>query len=395
MGFLDKFWRVERDRTGNIYYEFGNTSGFQNGTKYLEYSLTNPVLLTIISLRCKVFSQMKITHLNAQGNPIENSPLLKLLKNPNYFQSQEDFLYQSMWFLSATGNNITYQVKALNEVKSLYNLIPSEIDYNNTEKINKFITTKNDFKAYGEKHIVYTLDDKTYNIKLSELIPFYDLANGLSCNSFMMSPSRLKGLSNVIENINENLKAKNVNLKMSQKYLVSNKSTGNEAQIQEPDRKDITSKLGQKSLIITNAALEAKHLVSDMKKLFLDEQFADDAMKCLLAFEMSKDVLNYFSNGASTYENKTVAGLDYIQNSIQVDANNFLNSIASSFGLNEIGETLVASYNHLPVMAQVMKDKIDTFKAFQETLKISIETGTILQPEAQQMTNDFRLNIGL
>jgi hypothetical protein len=46
---------------------------------------------------------------------------------------------------------------------------------------------------------------------------------------------------------------------------------------------------------------------------------------------MSKDVLNYFSNGSSTYENKDKAMLNYLQNSIQPDANNTMNSFASAF----------------------------------------------------------------
>jgi hypothetical protein len=55
---------------------------------------------------------------------------------------------------------------------------------------------------------------------------------------------------------------------------------------------------------------------------------------------MSKDVLNYFSNGSSTYENKDM--LNYLQNSIQPDANNTMNSFASAFGLIDNGESLKA-----------------------------------------------------
>jgi hypothetical protein len=74
-------------------------NGFTNSTKYLDYSLNNPILLAIISLRCKVYSQMKITHLDKSGKPIENSDVLKLLEQPNYFQSQEDFYFSKCGFL--------------------------------------------------------------------------------------------------------------------------------------------------------------------------------------------------------------------------------------------------------------------------------------------------------
>lgn len=391
---LFNFWgksaiTVERDRTGAFTYSFLDQDGFVNSSKYLESSLTNPVLLAIIALRCKIYSQMKVTHLNSAGKAIENSPIIKLLKQPNYFQSQEDFLFQQMWFLSATGTNLTYKVNALKETKSIYNLIPSEIDLKDTHKVKSFISTKQELLAYGEKKIVYKLDGQEHHISIKNLIPTYDLANGLTINSLMSSPSRLKGISKTVENIEQNLLSKNVNLKMSQKYLMASQGDGNEAQIQDTDRKDIFSKIAQKSLLITNSNIKAQHLVSDMKRLYLDEQFSNDALTCLLAFDMSKDVLNYFSNGSSTYDNKEKAMIDYIQNSIQNDANNTMNSFASSFGLIDLNESLVASYDHLPVMQLLMKAKVETLALYQGTL--IYET-----PEEQKrLSDEFKLKLGL
>lgn len=391
---LFNFWgksavTVERDRNGTFTYSFLDQDGFTNSTKYLESSLSNPVLLAIIALRAKIYSQMKITHLNSEGEPIENSEILKLFKQPNYFQSQEDFFFQQMWFLSANGTNLTYKVNALSQTKSIYNLIPSEINLNDTHKVKSFISTKDELKAYGDRKIIYTLDGQQMNISIKDLIPTYDLANGLTCNSLMSSPSRLKGLSKTIQNIEENLLSKNVNLKMSQKYLIASQGDGNEAQIQQEDRQDIFSKIAKKSLLITNANIKSQHLVSDMKRLYLDEQFSNDALTCLLAFDMSKDILNYFSNGASTYENKEKALLDYVQNSIQSDANNTMNSFASSFGLIDKNESLKASYDHLPVMQLVMKAKI-------ETLQLFINTLVDYTPEAKvKYIDEFKLKLGL
>ena len=391
---LFNFWGnkqpiVERDRNGNWTYKWLDQEGFTNSEKYLEISLTNPVLLAIISLRAKIYSQMKITHFNSSDKPIENSPILKLFKQPNYFQSQEDFFFQQMWFLSSNGTNLTYKVDALKETKALFNLIPSEVDLNKTNKVNSFLYTKNEFERYGERKIKYTLDNSTIGIKIKDLIPTYDLANGLKCNSLMQSPSRLKGISKTIENIEENLLSKNTNLKMSGKYLMASQGDGNEAQIQEGDRKDIFSKIARKSLLITNANIKAQHLVSDMKRLFLDEQFSNDALTCLLAFDMSKDILNYFSNGASTYENKEKAMLDYVQNSIQSDANNTMNSFSSSLGLLDKGEYLKASYDHLPVMQSVIKTKIETLQAYINTLAF--------YPDEQKikLIEEFKLTLGL
>jgi len=289
---------VERNRAGVFTYMFlDGGNDFVNNEKYLELSLNNPVLMTIVALRSRLYSQMDIKHVNSKGVVIENSPYVKLLNSPNFFQSKEDFFFQQMWFLSTAGTDFIYRKKAFtNDLpKALYNLVPSEIDFNEAHKLSKFIVTEKDKKAFGERKIKYTLDSTTYELSLAELIPLYDLSNGLTNNAFFQSQSRVKGIAKILNNIDQNIKSKSVNLQFSQKYLSKNESTGNEAQIQAPDRTDIERKLDSKNLIVTNANIDVKHLVSDMKRLYLDEQFADDANKCLLAFEMNKNVLNYFA----------------------------------------------------------------------------------------------------
>jgi hypothetical protein len=390
--------RVERNRLGEFSYEFLNGDTFQDNGKYLHLSLTNPVLMTIIALRSKIYSQMQIQHLNKRGEIIENSPYIKLLRQPNYFQSQEDFLFQQMWFLSCAGTNYTRQFKPFKSSEvptALFNLVPDEIDLNKSNELNGFVYTKSDFEKIGERTIIYTMNGKRISIPLRELIPFYDLANGLQDNQFMQSYSRVKGIVKTLENINQNIKSKNINLQFSQKYLASNKSTGNEAQILENDRKDIYNKIDQKALSITNKNIDVKHMVSDMKRLFLDEQFSSDALTCLLVFDMNKDVLNFFGTGGSTFENQEKGELRYLQNSIQTTANNTMNSFSSQWGLIEKGEKLVAKYDHLNIMQPVINEKIKSLTELQNMIKIGKENGTITDSEAIEMTKAMRLTLNL
>ncbi len=388
--------RVERNRSGQFSYTFlDGSNSFVNNPQYLKYSLENPVLMTIISLRSRLYSQMEIKHYK-NDVLVQNSPYIALLNNPNYFQSKEDFFFQQMWFLSAVGTDFMYQIKAFkNDIpKAIYNLIPNEIDLNNSHKVNKFIVTDKDKQAFGERTIKYNLDSQTYDLKISELIPLYDLSNGLIDNSFFQSQSRVKGIIKQLSNIDENAKSKNINLQMSQKYLSKNESTGNEAQIQPNDRSDIERKLDNKNLVITNSNINVQHLVSNMKNLYLDEQFADDANKCLLAFEMNKNVLNYFAKD-STFDNQSQGIISYIQNSIQTTAKNTMNSLNQQWGLYEKGEKLVASYDHLAVMQPVVNDKIKSFIEMQNAIKLGLENKTITSNEANQMSRDFKLKLGL
>jgi len=394
--FGREIWRAERDRSGQFFYTLLGGNSFDDNGKYLELYFKNPVLNTIVNLRSELYSQMKIQHFDKNDKVIESSPYVNLLYNPNYFQSKEDFFYQQMVFLSTSGNNYIYQKKAFaNELpKAIYNLIPSEIDLNDIQKLNKFLVTKQDINAFNNRKIKYKLDGQTYDLYLTDILPLYDLANGLKDNTFMQSPSRVKAIYKVLCNIDENLASKNINLKMSQKYLSKNESTGNEAQIKDDDRKNIDKAIYNKSLILTNANISVQHLVTDMKKLFLDEQFADDANKCLLAFGLNKDVLNYFAKD-STFENQEKGTIKYIQNSIQSTADNTMNSLSSQWGLLDKGERLKASYDHLAVMQSIVVDKINSFKAMQEAIKLGLENTTITTAEAVKMSNEFKMKLGL
>ncbi len=361
----------------------------------MDLYLTNPVLSTIVNFASNYYSQMKITHVDKNDKVIENSPYTKLLYNPNYFQSKEDFFFQQMVFLLVTGTDNIYQIKAFtNEVpKAIYNLIPNEIDYNSIHKIKKFIVTDKDKKALEEKTIIYSLDGETYNLPLKSIIPTYDLTNGLVNNSFFQSQSRVKAIAPILYNINKNIESKGINLEMSKKYIGINSGDGNEAQLQDPDRKSIESKLGSKNVLLTNrSTIDFKHLVSNMKQLYLDNQFSEDFNKCLLAFGMNKNVINPFSKD-STFENQTQGLISYIQNSLQNTADNTMNSLSQSWGLFDKGEKLKASFDHLPVMQSVINAKISTLTEFQNMVKVAKENGTMNDSDAQQKTKELMIKL--
>lgn len=390
--------KATRLKDGTFTFEINN-SAFGSSQKYLDWSLNNPVLFSIIALRSKMISQMKITHLNSKGEVIENSDVLKLLKQPNYFQSQEDFMFQLAWFLSVNGNNYCYKKQPLSTQlpKALYNLIPSEIDFDKVMEIDKFITDAKDFKELNSKTIKYTLDSQEYKLPVNSIIPFYDVTNGLTCNSLLQSPSRVGAISKVLQNIDENLKSKNLNLKMSQKYLGVNKNiaNGTSTPLRQGDKDLIERTLMTKSVLTTNGDIEVKHLIGDLKRLYLDEQFSQDAQTCLLAFGLNNDVLNYFAGGSSTFENQEKGEQRFVQNEIQGVSNNIVNSIASSLGLIDKGESLVASFDHLPVMQSLILEKITTLTEMQNSIKVGLENGTIEANEAKEMVKNLRIKLGL
>jgi len=386
---------IERDRTGNWSYWLDNS--FTGCSKdYLKWSLEHPVLFPILSLRAKMVSQAKILHLDDNDVEIKNSDVLKLLKNPNYFQSQQDFIFQMVYFMGSNGGNYTYTPTASNLIlpKQIYNLVPNQIDTNKIEEIDTFFKSESEFKEFGKRRIKYNLNGKDIPIEIRNIIPMYDVANGLVSNSWLTSPSRVKAIEVPLLNIEELLKSKNINAKMSQKYLATSQDQFNGASVpmQAEDKDSVKRVLKKESLHVTNGNVKVEHLVNNLKNLALDPQISAESQICLLNFGLNNDVLNFFAGGSSTFENQEKGEIRAYQNEIQSIADNIANSLTS--GLNIKGR-LVFSFEHLPIMQKVLADKVDSFKSLQEAIKVSLENQTITPAQAIEMTKQYLNRIKL
>lgn len=390
---------VTRNKDGAWSYMW-RVSPFGNSYegKYLDLTLTNPVLFICCLTRAKLYSQMKITHLDSAGNEIKNSPYIKLLDKPNYFQSKEDWLKQQSWFLSSSGTNVIYQKKITTreEPVGIYNLVPGETDWKDILKVRNFFTTQLDINTFEKQTIEYRLDNQKHHLKIKDLIPLYDVANGVQVNSYMKSPSRITPVLKNVQNIEEAMAAKNVNLQMAKKYIASNKNNvqGVAAPVSDDDRKAIEKALFEKSLQVTNGDIQVQHLIGDLKRLYLDEQTAFDAKMITFAFEQNEHIINFALTG-STYENQEMGIVRHIQTATQSDADNLMNSLNQSWGLYEKREKLVATYSHLPIMQILYKSKVETFNAMQEAIQKGLANFTISQEEAKQMSDKLKNELAL
>ena len=64
------FSKIERSRDGSIWTTLLSGDDFINNSNYLHTSLENPVLNAIVSLRSKMYSQMQISHVDANGKEV-------------------------------------------------------------------------------------------------------------------------------------------------------------------------------------------------------------------------------------------------------------------------------------------------------------------------------------
>lgn len=331
-------------------------------------------LFTVLDLRATMFSRGKVCVYDLEGNEIPNDPFLVKIANPNFAQSQQDFLYQHLFFKSL-GNNITKVTTPKNRenditsVKSLDNLVPDCIDYNGINKTNKFIFSRSDIDEYADREIKYTLDNKTYSIPIKQLAFFYDVSNGLEEDSVFISPSRLDALQKPLKNVQQAQKTKNINLKFSAKHIISRKDkkqTGDGTYsgilIDNKERTDVEEKVYRKNVFASGEGFEVHSLASDFRKLMLDDSCNSDLLKISGAYGMTKDVISWALNGASTYDNRQTAVVDWIQNSIQFEGDDWSNTWTTKFNYLEQGKKIVMKWDHLPIMQIIEETRMKTIQ---------------------------------
>ena len=147
---------------------------------------------------------------------------------------------------------------------------------------------------------------------------------------------------------------------MSAKHIVSSNlnSTNSyaETSLEPKEKKEIEEKTYHKDIIASSANLQVESLATNIRGLMFDEGIASDMNQVLGAYGMDRDVVNWSLSGSTTYENKSAAIVNFIQNEIAYEGADFANTMTNFFGYAEQGKKIVMTYDHLPAMA-VLEEK--------------------------------------
>lgn len=386
-----KNWFYERNHDGSIWYTIGHDDSTWSLGNKVQTLLNNPVTFSCTNLLADLFCQFKPL---VDGEEDPNNPIVKLLSNPNPLQSKQDFLKEYIFFKQGEGWVFQYPVKAVGfkDYSYIYNLNPSKISYD------KGFPTRlmfgRDAKELKKKQFRYEEEHLKRDFNINDVIPFFDIANGLSEDFLLKSPSRLKAVERNIRNINAALDAKHKAINKAGRFIVSGAQKGQAiSRPFDPDEKsDIEKRFGGYGLaskngdiIATNTMVDVHDLSVALKNLGLDESLMNDALWILNVFGMPLEMFAVSVSGA-TYENQKTAQVNYIQNTVQKHIDDYCNSLNSFFGLegkNEISGTM----NHLNVMQYIEEMKAD--KALKVSTAIRNLTGTNIDPE------EFLENMGI
>jgi len=390
MGFFNwGNWGVTRDVNGTPYYEERKSQAdWGDEANKLKMAYAHPILMPGISLIADYFSMVRFTE-----NGKDDTPIIKLLNKPNIFQTRDDFLKQFIWFKYVCGWVYQYPVIAgtrmsPERIKMLYNLKPNLIEFEEDFKTKLPMTMAQESEELA-KTFEYDEYNQNISIRFADILTYYDLANGIdettSEENMWISPSRLESILKPLVNVQKSFDAKNIVIESNGKELFINKTQGNMAKIplKKTEQRDIDRKLnggkyglgsGKSRTVITNSDLAWQSLHINLADLGLDQSVVSDGQIIVNSLGIPPELYS-LSGSSSTFENQAKAVVNFIQKKIQVEMNDFTETINNKFGTK-----LVGTYDHLPIMREIEKSKALGMKSIMSGVKQMVDA-TIFTPQ--------------
>ena len=369
---------VERDNTGNFWYQITDMFGNSNSKKFkseqnkLNTVLSNPAVLRVATLLSDITCQGKVeSYVN--NELIDNNYLYTYSSRPNEWQTWTDFLYDYqffkflgnaylyvsgdvMYFLRPQGLKLTDT-----QIKSFQSISLSKYG-SNTKKSLK----KGQFEYEQPNGIII-------NLELSNLYVISDISNNVSGN-WLIGNSRLDALYNVILNSALSITSKGKNLEYTQKFFATgqhNPSDVVSTPMSDAEKQSIEKAFNSSRQIhATKSKVDFTHLVEDMNKLKLNEAYTHDLLVIADMYGIPKELISVLQGG-STYENQEKATGRLIDYTIRPSCQQ-LTDVLETITLQE---DLRISFKHLPFNAVFEAEKITNQGNELNNLKIATELG--------------------
>lgn len=344
----------------------GLGQGYLKPKENLKYYYNNVYFLqNCVNLYADIASQVDIVEVDEEGNEVDNSDFVRLLKNPNVWQNGTDFIKEMTVNTLIAGISMQYgnffKNGNLRINAQLYNLEFSNISF--PEIKDRYKYKRKDISELEFKEEL--ADSKKRTLYMYELLYFYDIGSyngwsekGYNSKNFFNPTSRVFAMRDALETLINTqssmafMSGNNVNKIVAK----DNQLAGGVSPLPSDQKTDIERKLngrgkyGAKNgkvgdVVVANEKLTALDLTRDNRKMQMIEM-QDNARQIVLnAFNIPKD---YY--GDSTYENKQMSEARFILSNVKPILDAWLNALMAKTPLYfESRKTkLVARFDHMP-----------------------------------------------
>jgi hypothetical protein len=384
------------DKFGDqFFYGIGLSSLNWDGTKFLNDFML-PEVNGIISLKVNAFANGRLKILSdATGKEVSNNePIVKVLRNPNYLQSQKEFLQQTKFFREIYGNevlNFLYPVGMPSSLKGMFTINPEIVRIKENLTIPPFLKTASDARY----SYIWNNQQREFD---QDAILHMNRANVSNCSTISQQETKVDGfqrsyywgmptlasLQGPVKNIRAAYEARNVLIENRGALgILTNRASdgiGATMPLNPKDKKELHDEYrkygltkAQYQIIITSLSLDWKQMAIDADKLKLLEECKADTEILCLGFGVPYDMI---AQGV-TFDNKLRAERQLYQNTIIPEAQEWVDGLNRKLNTADKSWTIHMTYDHLPVFQENQKERAGALMQLTAALDKALMAGAI------------------
>ena len=382
---------VEHLKDGSWFYNLFNSNSLTKYTSDLEKLNTvlfNPAFLTVAKYQCDMFSLGRIKAMR-NGKELPNDQLVNLLKYPNPFQTDKQYLWDYMfWLMLGTAYSYTSS-KLIKDNTNLYWLNPSCLVWDDKlcRKLDKIALSKGTVKDIEKLTIKYNNADGTQTTySLGEIKPFFDLTNGLG--NWYRGSSTVDALYKILSNSDASLDSKHSNLDFAGKFIVSGQNSMeniHETPMGNEESTDAKQKLkGKENVHVLKTPINIDRFVDNIDNLKLDKAYNEDVFKVAKLYNHPKAVIESLENTGVFGEEKKEAKADFVDEVLKPKGEDLMNGLETIFGYDDKNIDLVISYDHLSFMQVRNKQRQESISREINNIRMAVEFNVMTEEDAAE-----------
>lgn len=369
-----------------------------NKLQCLKYYLEVPEVAAIINIKARAHARVKWELLSkTTDKPITNNdPFARVLRQPNYFQSQSEFILQTSLFKEVFGNEFLYFLTPAGQsmnIKGLFTLPPMIVNVEELQMPAFWL------QAEMPDVVKYTAEwnGKKYLLENRHLIHINNANIQVKSGNMLLGESPLRSLVAPIQNIKAAYEARNVLVENrgALGILTNNSTDGirstlplNETE-KEKLQEDYQSRYGltrnKWQLLITSLNLKWQQMTIDADKLKLFEETKADTEKICDAFGVPFELLA--NEKGVTFDNKKTAEKGFYLNTINPEAQERAGAINRQLEKMNKSWYLNASFDHLDIFQENKKERAQSITLLINGLSKAYADGAIT---ADEYKNELR-----
>jgi hypothetical protein len=401
--FFSNLWRAPK-KEGGVYWYPLNAKAIWSDVDFLESFLCVPELNAIINLKARCRSNGTLKIVNKSGKEIQSHKYNSLLKNPNWFQSQKEFIMQTTLFHEIYGNEYVYSLFPLgfdptDRTKALFTLPPNlvECEYQETAPFFTF--------SEKPKGVKYILDNDGRKTELDSRSITHLNDNRVSIKKIndkylLKGESKMLALKVAINNIRMAYESRGVIIRYrGAQGIVSpdGKDVSGPIMLSQDDKDAVQTAyrgygtmLDQSQVIITSRPTKFQSMtVNDPRKLGLFDECEEDFYKMLDSYGMPPDLFS--SSKGTTFTNKNEARKDIYENTIMPEANEWCQGLNAQLMADESAK-IIPDFSHMPIFQEDLKVKSEAIAKKVEYLSALLQDKQITNEEYREEL--FKIGIG-